>query len=505
MSVFYRPEWTCGRYNSENRVAIFYNLIEGLSYFFEEDSAEIIGAILSYKYNERIDLNSISASTNTNIDDLRDFLKELTNCNLLTSTATTKEGISLYRKNLSNWKRSNPIVRNVKLEEKLPFEVSTSEMEYVDRVGGITMAMFEVTYNCSERCIHCYNIGATRNEEEKSYRNLGDELTITDYKRLIDELYDEGLIRVTLTGGDPFSNKYAWDIIEYLSQKGIAFDIFTNGQRLIGLEEKLANYYPRVVAISLYSSDPIVHDYITRIEGSFERSISVADKLSNLSVPLNIKCCVMQPNFKTYRGVVQIAEKLGAYPQFEFNVIDSLDGDKCVSHYLRLKESQYKVTLRDDFNPLYVGKEVPDFGFHYKDPDSHGCGAGVNNLCVSPIGEVMPCCSFHLSFGNIKTQHIKDILKSPLLKEWRLSTLTEYEECGKKEECHYCNLCVGTGYSEHGDWKKASENNCYYARLRYEVAQSMKNNKDPLDGKSIDYWIENEPDYIAINIKRIKG
>lgn len=28
--------------------------------------------------------------------------------------------------------------------------------------------MFELTYNCSEKCIHCYNEGATRNDHEKA-------------------------------------------------------------------------------------------------------------------------------------------------------------------------------------------------------------------------------------------------------------------------------------------------------------------------------------------------
>lgn len=36
---YHRPEWTCGRYNIEKQVAIFFNLIKGTSYLFEEESA----------------------------------------------------------------------------------------------------------------------------------------------------------------------------------------------------------------------------------------------------------------------------------------------------------------------------------------------------------------------------------------------------------------------------------------------------------------------------------
>jgi molybdenum cofactor biosynthesis enzyme MoaA len=48
-------------------------------------------------------------------------------------------------------------------------------------------------------------VGATRNDDEVSTRGDREELTFDDYTRIIDELYEQGLIKVCLTGGDPFS------------------------------------------------------------------------------------------------------------------------------------------------------------------------------------------------------------------------------------------------------------------------------------------------------------
>jgi hypothetical protein len=45
--TYYRPEWTCSKYNAVARVAIIYNLIEGMCYFLEEYSAAAVGEILS--------------------------------------------------------------------------------------------------------------------------------------------------------------------------------------------------------------------------------------------------------------------------------------------------------------------------------------------------------------------------------------------------------------------------------------------------------------------------
>ena len=120
--------------------------------------------------------------------------------------------------------------------------MSCAEEDYQNSLNSdkcIPTAMLELTYNCSERCIHCYNAGATRNDCEISGRNR-DEMLIDDYKRLIDELYELGTYKVVLTGGDPFSKPIVWDIIEYLYQKDIAFDIFTNGQSITDKIERLA-------------------------------------------------------------------------------------------------------------------------------------------------------------------------------------------------------------------------------------------------------------------------
>lgn len=110
------------------------------------------------------------------------------------------------------------------------------------------------------------------------------ELQLEDYKRIIDELYEEGLVKVTLSGGDPFSCSFTWEIIDYLYTKDIAFDLYTNGLRLVDNEERLAKYYPRIVGISVYSAEAQVHDTITRIKGSWKKqSVSLINYLHLVS------------------------------------------------------------------------------------------------------------------------------------------------------------------------------------------------------------------------------
>lgn len=485
--MYYRPEWTCGRYDSKHRVAIIYNLIEGMSYFFEDYSAMVLGEVLSVKRNGIVTVESVSEHTNIGEASIKTFFEKLTSLNLLTQSIPTAHEIQEYRSQVSKFKlsQSHDFVKVGKENAKTE---STAEMSYISRVDGITTVLFELTYNCSEKCIHCYNIGATRNDNEVSRRGELEELTLQDYKRIIDELYEQGLIKVRLSGGDPFSKSFVWDIISYLYEKDIAFEVFTNGLRIVKDIDRLVNYYPCLVGVSIYSGMAEVHDRITRTKGSWEKSISVIKQLSEHAVPTEIKCCVMQPNAKSYYMIADIAKQYGAVAQFELSVTDSVDGDRCVSKYLRLSPEQLEIVLQDKNTPLYVGKDVANYGGSHPNMDNNACSAGYGNFCITPDGKLIPCCAFHMVLGDLKKQSVGDILKgSEQLKWWKGLTLKQYEDCGKHDYCDYCNFCAGINYSEWGTPLKAGENNCYLAKVRYKLVEKLKKGEALLkDGNLLD-------------------
>ena len=502
-NIYYRPVWTCGRYNEKAQAAIYYNLIAGMSYFFESYSAMVIGEILSVPRNGEMNLEDISKRLNIAKESIAPFFEQLEQIGIVSSVLPTDDIIADYRKRVSKYNCQQEQTVERTTQEKLPYAISNAEQLYTEKVGGITSVMLELTYRCSEKCIHCYNEGATRNDEEVSKRGNRQELKFDDYKRVIDELYEQGLMKVCLTGGDPFSKTFAWELIDYLYKKGIAFDVYTNGQRIVDNVEKLANYYPRVIGVSIYSGIPEVHDYITRTKGSWERSMTVVRRLSELAVPMNLKCCVMRPNVKSYFMVADIARQYGAVPQFEISLTDSIEGDKCASKYLRMTPEQLEIVLRDDNVPLYVGKEAPNYGGQKKSMDDNPCGAGYNSFCITPEGNLIPCCAFHTLFGNIKELSISEIIKeSNELAYWRGLKLSDYEECGRYDYCAYCNLCPGNNFIEHGTPLKASEVNCYMAKTRFTLAQKMTQGFDPLNGKTLRERLAELPDFMPTKIRK---
>ena len=481
VSQYFRPEWTIGRYNAEKHVALMYNLIAGFSYFFENQSADVIGEILKVGRNGKVNIHKVATDTGIHEESIQSFFNLLIQHGLLVNSIPTKDGIKEYRKQLAVIRLSQPSWVDKNTEEKLPMETSNAEQLYFDAIDNgntICSCMFELTYRCSEMCLHCYNPGATRNNQEISHRGDLQELTLSDYKRIIDEMLGLGLVKVCLTGGDPFSKEFTWELLDYLYEKEIAVDIFTNGQRITKDVQRLADYYPRLVGISIYSGIAKDHDAITRIPGSWKRSMQVVKELSELAVPMNLKCCVMQSNLHTYYMVADLARQYGAKPQFEINITESNDGDVCAKQ-LRLTEEQLQIVLRDNNLALYVGKEAPNYGGVKRDSSLCSCGAGRTGFCLSPNGDMRACVAFTQVYGNLRMQTALDILNNSIgLHEWRKAVVADYEECGKHSYCDYCNLCAGVNYTEHGDFRKPAETNCFMAKCRYNLAQKLIKSED---------------------------
>ncbi len=129
---YYRPEWTCGRYNNNANVALMYNLIEGKSFFFKSHSAKVIGEVLSYKRNQEIDIESISANTDIPIDSIIEFFDDaLINAGLIVTHVFSKNEIHELRHKWSEISIEESIhynLSNLKTEQII--ESQTAEMEY---------------------------------------------------------------------------------------------------------------------------------------------------------------------------------------------------------------------------------------------------------------------------------------------------------------------------------------------------------------------------------------
>ena len=144
-NIYYRPIWTCGRYNEKSQAAIYYNLIAGMSYYFESYSAMVIGEILEVPRNGMMELDVIAKKLNIAMESLAPFFVQLEQMGIVSSVLPTDDIIAGYRKRVSEYNCQQQQTVERTAQEKLPYAISNAEQMYTEKVGGITSVMFELT------------------------------------------------------------------------------------------------------------------------------------------------------------------------------------------------------------------------------------------------------------------------------------------------------------------------------------------------------------------------
>ena len=122
--------------------------------------------------------------------------------------------------------------------------------------------LLELTPACNLRCIHCYCAPGGQ-------RPLNGE----EVEGLLEQLAAAGTLHLSLTGGEAMMRPDFFDILRSARRLHFALNVLTNGT-LIGPAEAdaLAAVGPWEVGISIYGPTAVIHDRVTRVPGSFERT-----------------------------------------------------------------------------------------------------------------------------------------------------------------------------------------------------------------------------------------
>ena len=179
----------------------------------------------------------------------------------------------------------------------------------------------------------------------------------------------------------------------------------------------------------------------------------------------------MRANKDSYGKVFDFALSVNGMPQFDVNITSSVDGDCFASEKLRLSEEQLLEVLKDPRIPLSIENSV---GAIERQPDMMFCGAGESSFNLQPDGTVSPCCAFPMDCGNVKERGLEEIWwNSDKFLKIRALRYRDSDICGKEIYCKYCNRCPGQSFVEHGVPENHSEDNCFLAKIRYNLEKKQ--------------------------------
>ncbi|MGJ6962817.1 radical SAM protein [Streptosporangium sp. G11] len=290
-----------------------------------------------------------------------------------------------------------------------------------------TDIIWDVTYACPLRCIHCYS---------ESGRRPARQLSHGDMLRLADVIIAMRPESVEFAGGEPLVVKGIYEVAERIGRAGIAVNLYTGGWTLTPETAEEAARVFRRITVSVDGADAKVHDRVRGRAGSFDRAMSALAMLDDIAArrearddtPLlfGIDCSVVRSNLHRLAGfctdiaprfprmrslnlAAAVPAGLASRPGFaETELLDNeelrtLTGEEYTERLRSLAPASLAVTTSSNFPLMMHPAFVASHGFPL--------------LQIEPDGEVRAMPVYEGCVGNLLTED-PDVLWRRAVERW---------------------------------------------------------------------------------------
>ncbi len=327
----------------------------------------------------------------------------------------------------------------------------------------------ELTERCDNNCVHC-SINIPENSPEKKK-----ELNTADWKRIIKQAADLGVLKIRFTGGEPLLREDFPDLYLFTRKLGIKVIIFTNARKITSEIAKLLSKIPPLekIEVSVYGMSRESYEKVSRVPGSYEEFRSGIDLLLKNNIPFIVKGILLPDNisekeeFESWASTLPWMDQSPSYSSnFELRerrdsnsknrMIDSL---RNVNDNIVGKNSEKKKLTRSkiEFLSNFIGPPGPEL---------FACGAGQSGS-VDAYGFIHPCLtlkadeySYDLKTGTIKEAIFKFFPEKLNVKAANPEYLKRCSNCFLKG---LCLQCPSRAWSENGTFDSPVEYLCNVA------------------------------------------
>jgi len=339
----------------------------------------------------------------------------------------------------------------------------------------LTSFQIELTSRCNERCVHCYMPNESR----------GNDIDQALFYSVLDQCRDMGVLNLTLSGGEPLLHKNFLDFLRTAKAYDFSINILSNLTLLNDeiIAEMKANRLSSV-QVSLYSMKPEIHDSITGLPGSFEKTKNAVLRLINNDIPLQISCPTMKQNRNCYVDVLTWAQEHKVRAVTDYIMMarhDRSTGN--LDNRLSLEETAgliNEIIKNDlDYQEEILQADI-EAAEERDDSDDIVCGVCIDALCMIADGNTYPCAGWQSYVcGNLKEQSLRDIWESsPKVKYLRGLRKKDFPLCVKCLDKAFCAMCMVRNANEDPDGNplKINKHFCEVAALNRKIVKEWKEN-----------------------------
>jgi radical SAM protein with 4Fe4S-binding SPASM domain len=275
---------------------------------------------------------------------------------------------------------------------------------------------------------------------------------------IADQLDEMKILKVKITGGEPFLKKGIMEFLSRLSRRH-RISINTNGTLITDeISGELARLNIDTMIVSLDSADPGINDRL-RGKNSFRRTVEGIKILRKFNIPVSIAAVLTKLNAEGIPELALFLKGLG-FSQLGVNHVYPQGRAANVFNELAIDYDEMESFCRkiDDFNKTKPGISISfeqghwyRMRYSFQEKKNKGkkyllpCHAGINQIGILANGDVVPCLLMNdLKAGNIKREKLADMWKnSDVFKKMKEVATTEIHqtECGAG--CRFNYICRG--------------------------------------------------------------
>ena len=212
----------------------------------------------------------------------------------------------------------------------VPTEEERSPLgDFYARHNLISELHLDLTDRCNERCVHCY-----------IPKNGGTFLPTELAMKVLHEFREAEGMSVFVSGGECMMHPDFASILREARRLGLNIVVLSN---LALCDEKrialLKEVDPQFVNVSLYSMEASEHDAITKLPGSWQKTMDAILALREAGVHVRLATPILRENKDAADALIAFANQIRTHVVFDCDIIGRTDHD-CTnqSHALSLSE-----------------------------------------------------------------------------------------------------------------------------------------------------------------------
>lgn len=374
-----------------------------------------------------------------------------------------------------SYKEAKPKSEKAACSVNSSFEKSTQDFfdEYFNNEPQLTNLHIEITSKCNERCVHCYI------PHEYKENHMNPDL----FYNILEQSREMKLLHLTISGGEPMAHTNFIDFLKKCYEYNFSVNVLSNLTLLNNeIIEEMSRNPLLGVQVSLYSMNADVHDSITQVKGSFEKTKKGILSLIKNNIPLQISCPIMKQNIDSYNDVIAWGKEHNINVGSDYVIIARYNHTtQNLCNRLSINDVKEIMIKKIAVEPHYL-ESIRKYAETKQNmrPEDFVCSVCHSSICISDNGNVYPCAGWQdYVVGNVNEMSLTDIWRnSAKVKYLRSLRRRDFPQCLQCPDKGFCTMCMVRNANENpsGDPLAVNEYFCKIAKLNKEIAHVNESN-----------------------------